>query len=277
MQRWDCRNVPSDVRVLLAHEIDNLKLTFIFELWRNQRRRKQFQTGVAKNSNLSMIPGDQGRTVFFVLEKLKVSLDGGGGNANENFGKLMSVPPKTGVAKPYPCHTTFQTGVATATPATPLPAPLDAMVEDMVLYSELSLLLIAVIRTIHGINLLRSKCICFYGNIFFIKKSVHKGMYQSPRKGQNRSATDLIQHILCTSTPTEINATPSVYEWFSSDPIIFKQFIKVFQWFSKIIQWLKSANRRSVFRCFTYLPHCSDSFYQVSKCYRVFSSKLIQI
>jgi hypothetical protein len=113
------------------------------------------------------------------------------------------------------------------------------MVEDMVLYSELSLLLIAVIRTIHGINLLRSKCICFYGNIFFIKKSVHKGMYQSPRKGQNRSATDSIQHILCTSTPTEINATPSVYEWFSSDPIIFKQFIKVFQWFSKLSNGLK--------------------------------------
>ena len=40
------------------------------------------------------------------------------------FCQDRNVAPKTGVAKPYPCHTTFQTGVAAATPATPLPAPL---------------------------------------------------------------------------------------------------------------------------------------------------------
>ena len=39
-------------------------------------------------------------------------------------GLNVNVAPKTGVAKTYPCHTTFQTGVAAATPATPLPAPL---------------------------------------------------------------------------------------------------------------------------------------------------------
>ena len=40
---------------------------------------------------------------------------------------------KTGVAKAYPRHTTFQTGVATATPATPLPAPLpgDTLIQGL--------------------------------------------------------------------------------------------------------------------------------------------------
>ena len=47
------------------------------------------------------------------------------GGANEMFVcQDRNVAPQTGVAKPYPCHTTFQTGVAAATPATPLPAPL---------------------------------------------------------------------------------------------------------------------------------------------------------
>ena len=60
---------------------------------------------------------------------LDVSFDGEGAKklANENLTTILSVPPKTGVAKRYPCHTTFQTGVAAATPATPLPAPLSGM------------------------------------------------------------------------------------------------------------------------------------------------------
>ena len=43
-------------------------------------------------------------------------------------GLNVNVAPKTGVAKTYPCHTTFQTGVAAATPATPLPAPLSSVI-----------------------------------------------------------------------------------------------------------------------------------------------------
>ena len=38
--------------------------------------------------------------------------------------KHFKLTEKTGVVKSYPCHTTFQTGVAAPTPATPLPAPL---------------------------------------------------------------------------------------------------------------------------------------------------------
>ena len=54
------------------------------------------------------------------------------------FGRHISLPhhisvknskwtEQTGVAKPYACHTTFKTGVAAATPATPLPAPLEVI------------------------------------------------------------------------------------------------------------------------------------------------------
>ena len=84
-----------------------------------QRRRKQFQTGVAKNETISISPRIEGRRVFLSIR----SISRRGGGANENFCQDRNVAPKTGVAKPYPCHTTFQTGVASATPATPLPAP----------------------------------------------------------------------------------------------------------------------------------------------------------
>ena len=71
-------------------------------------------------------------------------------NINENnwCGRHISLPhhisvkhfkltEKTGVAKPYPCHTTFQTGAAAATPATPLPAPLPTTMWAMVTYQNI--------------------------------------------------------------------------------------------------------------------------------------------
>ena len=61
--------------------------------------------------------------LVFVLQKDLATGEGGGVQMNI-FCQCRNVVQKTRVAKPYPGHTTFQTGVAATTPATPLPAPL---------------------------------------------------------------------------------------------------------------------------------------------------------
>ena len=81
--------------------IISIKLSILYKLifdreWRSgnakgQRRRKQFPSGVAKNSSLSMIPGDEGQRVFFVLEKF---LSTGGGVQMNIFYKFCHCPPK---------------------------------------------------------------------------------------------------------------------------------------------------------------------------------------
>ena len=92
----------------------------------SQGRPKQFETGVAR------------MRIAFPPFRKQISTGGGAiGNFFRSLGvqKLKSLKSllllfdhnETGVAKAYHRHTTFQTGVATATSATPLPAPLTAL------------------------------------------------------------------------------------------------------------------------------------------------------
>ena len=66
-------------------------LDFEHKHTRTQRRRKQFKTGVAKNSNLPLIPGDEGQRVFLSLKSFSRR---GEGVQMTIFEKLCQCPPK---------------------------------------------------------------------------------------------------------------------------------------------------------------------------------------